>query len=151
MLRSALDALKTVNCMTYQLDENHQLYKNGYLRIWVDGLKAMLGWSEERTLVWAKKWEKSLDEESQIFYHQSPEGWMARVLIPEALLASLLSGPRGGLDVKHLVCRLANAIQADRPLMNIDENYTDEEWANAKARVQNILKEFGEPLPESRS
>src|SRR3954447_4528723 len=59
-----------------------------YIRTWQLILTHMLGWSAARAREWAKRWEPQLyDQESDLFYHEAPEYYVAGLFIPRDLTA----------------------------------------------------------------
>lgn len=128
-----------------------------YLRTWVAGLRALLGWPPERTLEWAEKWSDDLRDRSMRFYHDQPEYWMIHTLIPEWLMEKFRSDRRAGRDpgdysYADLHKRLINAILVDEHReFKFVEEYDDRDWAEARRRVRAVLRDFGADLPEMRS
>ena len=60
-----------------------------YLRTWVNALKVLLGWSQERTLAWAEQFRTNLDNENDLLFHWSPSEYFIRLIIPEAMNETL--------------------------------------------------------------
>jgi len=128
-----------------------------YLRTWVTGLRALLGWPPERTLKWAEKWSDDLRDRRMWFYHRQPEYWMISPLIPEWLMEKFRSDRWEGRDPGDysyidLRMRLHHAIMADEHRkFKFTEEYDDRDWAEARHRVRAVLRDFGADLPEMRS
>jgi hypothetical protein len=122
--------------------------RNSYIKVWIKGLRAILGWSESHTLGWAEKWNDALDEQAGIFYHSPPEEWMAFEIVPERLKRALRDKPAGGkfYRMKELV---AEAIRKSAPPKDVDA-YDDQDWAEARRRVEAVLREHGEVINEYR-
>ena len=136
-----------------EVEDSRQIY----LRTWIAGFRALLGWSPEKTLEWAERWADDLRDRSMRFYHGPPEDWMIDALIPEWLKEKFMRdwwenhdpGDHGYLDLR---IRLNRAIMRDehRP-HKFAEEYDDRDWAEAKRRVRAVLRDFGAHLPETPS
>jgi hypothetical protein len=116
--------------------------KRYYLAIWQEMLREFLGWSESRVLEWARETGKLdyLSDPEDIFYHETPQYWVKRLLVPDALRAAL-SNP----ELIDLEARLLGAFA--------DEHHfafpLETDWRPYRAKVERILAEYGEGLPTS--
>ncbi len=113
--------------------------KQYYLSVWKEMLKEFLGWSEVDVIHWAKEtWtEEVLDNPDDIFYHQTPQYWITYLLIPASLKTRLSSE-----ECIEFEQRLLLAFK-DKHHYNFPE---DTDWRPYKARIEQILSEYGERL-----
>ncbi len=118
--------------------------KEYYLNTWKHMLHEFLGWPESTVIDWAQKTGRMrfLDDPDDIFYHESPQYWITDTLIPEPLRARLST-----LELIDLQHRLLSAFN--------DENHftfpEDTDWIPYRAKLEQILGEYGERLPSKPS
>ena len=118
-----------------------------YIKVWTQGLRVLLGWTEVDTLKWAKQWDESLSEESRIFYHRPPEEWMAFV-VASSSVDRTTNKKCDGRGLNKLAKLVAEAIQSSSPQKDVDA-YTDEDWFEAGLRVDAVLRRHGRALGEN--
>ncbi len=113
--------------------------KNYYLAIWNGLFKELLGWSEMQVLEWAKTTGKleALDDPDNIFYHENPIYWATYTLIPDVLKKDET------IDIVELEQSILVAFK-NKYYYNFPEN-TD--WRPYRAKIEQILGEYGEHLP----
>ncbi len=129
-------------------EADYRRWKRDYLRAWTKWLKALLGWPEDRTLEWAKRYSSFLESDDPqtlgCFYHQPAELYIGFLLINE-----LRVGPAVGPERSSIARRLAFVgMRGFGPTKNVSE-YDDDDWAEARERVRAILKDYGADLPPS--
>ncbi len=126
-----------------------QSIKASFMKTWIHGFEALLGWPESRTLSWANKWRDQFEaeDEGRIFFHADAEEWMVFELIPETMKKRLAQKEPDLPPLHELYRRFGVAIRGAYPRKDADE-FGDEDWRDARTRVQTLLNEFGESLPD---
>lgn len=125
--------------MSQQFNDNKQYY----LDIWKEMFRAFLGWSEEETLRWAGRWVDEngidpLDNPEDIFYHETPQYWVKRTLIPDTLKKQLSTSELLDLDDK-----LRRVFWDEHR----GEFTRRTDWRPHREKVERILAEYGASLP----
>lgn len=111
-----------------------------YLKEWIVILNNLLGWSEEKTIAWAKEHHSvDLAGENVWFDHEFPCHYMTELVVPENKLISL-----AGLERVKLLEKIQVAI-CKQSLSLLSPDY---DWAAARRRVNEVLKEINTSLPE---
>lgn len=114
-------------------------YEEYYLESWKRLLAALLGWSDDDTVIWAKRFERFMGDPQDILYHGSPAYWIASLLIPAELAERLPN-----LERIHLEQRIVATLEDGR-LGNIP---LDSDWRSYRARINQLLAEYGARLPD---
>jgi hypothetical protein len=120
-------------------NESNSGAKNYYLSIWKGILLEFLGWSENQVIDWVARSGKMeyLNNPNDIFYHQTPQYWVANALIPDTLRMRLSE-----TDLLQLRQEIFLAF-------NDDNHYAfsiDTDWSLYKSKVNHILNKYGEYL-----
>ena len=126
---------------------DYHRWKREYLCIWTKGLKALLGWPEDRTLEWTKRLHPILlSDDPQTFKLFSH--FPAELSIGYLLITQLRIGPPMGQERASIARRLAFAgIRGFLGTGNNVSEYGDDDWAAARERVRTILRDYGADLP----
>jgi hypothetical protein len=109
-----------------------------YLTTWKELLAALLGWSGDRVLEWARETGKLefMADPDDMFFHETPEYWVKYLLVPEDLKRRLPS---------HEWIEIANRIWAV-----LDQESTDfpprKDWRMIRKKVERILAGYGTSL-----
>ena len=125
--------------MSQQFNYNKQYY----LDIWQEMFRELLGWSAEETVCWAGRWTEAngidpLDDPEDIFYHETPQYWAVRTLIPDALKDRL--SKRELLDLEQRILQVFwDEHRGEFP------RGTD--WRPYREQVERILAEYDASLP----
>jgi hypothetical protein len=104
-----------------------------YLQTWVNALNVLLGWSEERTLTWAKKFRTELNHEDDLLFHWGPSKYFIRLIIPEALNESLNSNET--VELRKL---LLDIIERNGQFSDQKPNF---DWHLAKRLIERVLRQ----------
>lgn len=110
-----------------------------YLREWILILGNLLRWPEEKVVSWAEKYHSDdLKGKNGWFDHDFASHYVAHLLVPEEKLNRLIEVERSKFLGK-----------IERAIRNFGQNLLDPsyDWAEARKRVNAILKEIGETLP----
>src|ERR1700690_1664426 len=70
--RTRLKNSSNENAMdTREFEVYWESVKASFLKTWINGFEALLGWPESRTLEWASKWRDAFEakDEGRIFFH----------------------------------------------------------------------------------
>jgi hypothetical protein len=112
-----------------------------YFRFWRAGLRAVLGWSDDRVGQWTEQWKARLNNEHDSLFNDTPAYLMAPLLIPDQLRRRIR-------DDEHmrLVKKLRDALNEPDDFPEENVNY---DWASAADRVRAILREYGSDLPKT--
>jgi hypothetical protein len=109
-------------------------------RFWRAGLRAVLGWSDERISQWAAQWKEQLNNENSFLFHRTAVRILAPALIPDELERKIV--PSG--QYVDLICDLEVALNIADDFPDLDPNY---DWQSARERVQKVLRKHGGNLP----
>ena len=108
--------------------------KETYLTIWTCMFGDILGWSEQETSEWAKKWEESLDDPYDWIYHDDPQHCAIAMFIPTRL-DQQLSGEQ--------YCCLRGELLAALPRCLHLTDYLDVDWKQYKSQIKLLLEKYG--------
>ncbi len=117
--------------------------KEYYLATWTAMFREILGWSAEETARWAARWTDQdgsdpLDDEDDIFYHETPQYWARSALIPDTLRDRLPGG--AWLELWERVLEVFwDEHRGEFP--------PDTDWQPYRERVERILADYGASLP----
>jgi len=151
--------------------------KRVYLNSWTKAFATFLGWSQEKVMEWARQYEQELTNPDCFFYHETAMYYVVPFLIPIRLhrelppmellrLRGRLEGAIQGGAAPDLPEDLAKS-KEQKPLFEwlpefgrhrksmmdsgkwlSDFNVDIFDWGAAKRRVESILSEYGEKLPD---
>jgi hypothetical protein len=112
-----------------------------YLMVWIVSFRVLLGWNKEKTLAWAETWRDALVEEkpAHLLYRDGPVDIVRSVLVRLYQPGSMT----------EQTARLRNKLQA--ALTDGDERCdfrANWDLIAARERIQRILAECGQALPE---
>ena len=98
-----------------------------YLDYWVPAMRELLGWSEERTLAWAQRYDDDLDERGNVwFYHDPPSSYLVNLLVPETIPEYM----------HHVYTAVAEALHKGDPTSEAD-------WSAIKSEIEDALNDHG--------
>jgi hypothetical protein len=122
------------------LDIDNKIAKY-YLLIWKKLFKEFLGWTEKETIDWAEKTGKreNLANPDDLIYHQSPQYWAIHTLLPDTLKNELPP-----LELIDLKSRLLDALEDETGFFPSEET----NWKPFREKIEHILSEYNEKLPE---
>lgn len=103
------------------------------LEIWKQVLDQLLGWTETQVLAWASQHEDGLTGRDPEFYRESPCYYVAPLLIPDEVRASL---PHPGTALIKLESEIQAAIEVAGQAPLFIEDY---DWRAARQRIASIL------------
>lgn len=109
-----------------------------FIETWKGMLRVFLGWSDRDVMRWAARFHEFMDNPDDIFYHESPQYWIKRLLIPEELRVRL---------TLHDLIRLEGRILA---AFNDEHHYYFPlaiDWRPYRSKIDSILSEYGAHLP----
>ena len=109
--------------------------------MWVNALKVFLNWPEKDVLEWAKQHECDQDDESSLYYAYPQWYRLIPLLIPPSIKERYPSRLLG--VVKQIDEAISPRLLSDRELETFD-------WQAAAARINEILKLYGESLETIR-
>jgi hypothetical protein len=120
--------------------------REGFLLAWVAAFQALLGWSKEMTLAWAKQWEDGLSGKEVWFYHDSPMLYVCYAILPNDFWLR-----HKDADRVHLEERLVRALEGEvKPGPDgYVQNYDNIKWQITRRKIESILAEYGEELPHA--
>ena len=114
-----------------------------YLDYWLIAFAKLLGWSEDRTIDWARALEADLNDENSLLYRELPSHEASLQLLP----AEFRSGQRTQPDPLRLASRLEDAFCMRDYSATALASY---DWEAAAARIDSVLAEYGSSLDDVR-
>ena len=105
-----------------------------YLAIWRGMFRAVLGWSEQQTDEWARRYPEFLSDANDIMFHETPVYWAALALIPGELRESLNRSEL--LELKNKIISTPHSDPDDANPETID-------WGPFRQAVEQILAGYG--------
>ena len=112
-----------------------------YWRFWHAGLRGLLGWSDERISQWAERFRHPLNDAHSPLFNYTAANIMAQVLIADELRQRISN--EGRLDLEK---KIEDALNKPDAFPEEAKNY---DWQSARERIQRILREYGNNLPEA--
>lgn len=123
-------------------DEIAADHKPMYLWFWQRVLREMLGWSEARVHEWAKQFEAGLNVEDPQFYEELPTYYLVDLLTPNSL-QDRLKGMQWVRFKEEIEVAIWGWINAPSDLFEADFDFKA-----ARERVEELLAEYGESIPQ---
>ena len=114
------------------MEPDYAEFREAYLAAWRRMLPALLGWSDEQTAAWSRKWERQMIDEYSLFYHEDPIWYVVPLLIPPGIWSRLR-----GLERVALERLVHEALAAD-----VTWSSPDADWAAARVRVAQLLDRY---------
>lgn len=103
---------------------------NCYLEYWVCAMRELLGWPEERTLAWARRYDDDLDDRGGLwFYHDPPSAYLVPLLVPKSIPTSMY----------HVYGAVRVALDKAEPISEAD-------WSAIRSEIERVLNDNGESL-----
>jgi hypothetical protein len=120
--------------------EQYEAEKQAYVALLLSCVKGLLRWSDARASAWVKEFAAELATNPKSFImHYPVENHVAAAAVPDSLREHV-----SGLERN----RLRKAIE--RAILNGENSFSigQTDWAAARERVNRVLAEYGERLPE---
>jgi hypothetical protein len=106
-----------------------------YFSYWKNGLKTILGWSDQQIEEWAEQFKGDLNAEDSLFFHFNPGDYLVPVLVSPTLLQK--AAARGSQAA--VISEVADAVSD----FLYPELWEGEGWSDAKSRVESLLQRLG--------
>ena len=93
----------------------------------------ILGWSEQETVDWAKKYEQYLQDPEDMIYHADPPYWTTSAFVPQALNETLSPDER---------CRLTKELVDTFGVQLYLTDYLNVNWKPYKNQINVIVEKY---------
>ncbi len=109
-----------------------------YMETWKRLLGVFLGWSDLQVIEWAAWCVEYMGDPLDLLYHAPPHYWVRSLFVDQTVRNRLSHDGQLDLD-SRLVAAFDDEHRFDFPL--------DTDWRPYKAKVEDILSEYGAHLP----
>jgi hypothetical protein len=122
------------------MNKTAQSIQSRYLSIWKQVLGAFFDWDEEAVEQWAIAFRAEMQSTKSFFYHEDPYFYVIPLCIPNHLRSEL-----SGKELNRLNEAIGDALRhSDRE----EWMESEEDWQGVKEKVQAVLAEYHERLPQ---